>query len=58
MSQAPYERLQLAKYAQEYRLLVSQGSDFHQPCAWVESWAVSYSCQVVSNQYGATGQTV
>lgn len=34
--QASYERSQLAKYAQEYRLLASQGSDFHQPCAWVE----------------------
>ncbi|NIG62747.1 MAG: PHP domain-containing protein [Serratia symbiotica] len=34
--QAPHERSQLAKYAQDYRLLASQGSDFHQPCAWVE----------------------
>lgn len=34
--QTPYERSQLAKYAQKYRLLASQGSDFHQPCAWVE----------------------
>jgi len=34
--QAPHERSQLAKYAQEYRLCPSQGSDFHQPCAWVE----------------------
>ncbi|WP_315710825.1 RNase RNM [Brenneria uluponensis] len=34
--QAPDERLQLARYAREYRLLGSQGSDFHQPCAWIE----------------------
>ncbi|CAI0815279.1 RNase RNM [Serratia grimesii] len=34
--QAPYERSQLAKYAQEYQLLASQGSDFHQPCSWIE----------------------
>lgn len=30
------ERIQLAKYAQEYQLLASQGSDFHQPCSWIE----------------------
>ena len=34
--QAPHERSQLAKYAQEYQLLASQGSDFHQPCSWIE----------------------
>lgn len=34
--QAPHERSQLAKYAQDYRLLASQGSDFHQPCSWIE----------------------
>jgi len=26
----------LAGYARERGLLVSQGSDFHQPCAWIE----------------------
>ncbi|MFC0225855.1 RNase RNM [Serratia aquatilis] len=34
--QAPHERALLAKYAQEHRLLASQGSDFHQPCSWIE----------------------
>ena len=34
--QAPHERSQLAKYAQEYQLLASQGSDFHQPWSWIE----------------------
>lgn len=34
--QAPHERSQLAKYAQDYLLLASQGSDFHQPCSWIE----------------------
>lgn len=34
--QAPNERSLLAKYAQEYQLLASQGSDFHQPCSWIE----------------------
>ncbi|TQI80700.1 hypothetical protein FHU10_4423 [Serratia fonticola] len=34
--QAPHERSLLVKYAQEYRLLASQGSDFHQPCSWIE----------------------
>lgn len=34
--QAPNERTQLARYAQDYQLAVSQGSDFHQPCAWIE----------------------
>ncbi len=34
--QAPHERSLLAKYAQEYQLLASQGSDFHQPCSWIE----------------------
>ncbi|QDX30115.1 RNase RNM [Dickeya poaceiphila] len=34
--QAPDERSQLARYARDYHLLGSQGSDFHQPCAWVE----------------------
>lgn len=34
--QAPQERTQLARYAQEYQLAGSQGSDFHQPCAWIE----------------------
>ncbi|BAE74678.1 Error-prone DNA polymerase [Sodalis glossinidius str. 'morsitans'] len=34
--QSPQERSQLAAYARDYRLLASQGSDFHQPCAWIE----------------------
>ncbi|WP_407654835.1 RNase RNM [Brenneria populi] len=34
--QAPNERTQLARYAREFGLLASQGSDFHQPCAWIE----------------------
>ena len=34
--QAPNERTQLAAYARDYNLLASQGSDFHQPCSWIE----------------------
>ena len=34
--QAPNERSQLAAYARQFGLLASQGSDFHQPCAWIE----------------------
>lgn len=34
--QAPNERAQLAAYARDYQLLASQGSDFHQPCSWIE----------------------
>ncbi|MFG1172422.1 PHP domain-containing protein [Erwiniaceae bacterium CAU 1747] len=34
--QAPQERTQLAQYAQEHQLAGSQGSDFHQPCPWIE----------------------
>ncbi|TKI08125.1 RNase RNM [Martelella alba] len=34
--QAPQERTLLAGYARERGLLASQGSDFHQPCAWIE----------------------
>jgi len=34
--QAPQERTQLAQYAQEHQLAASQGSDFHQPCPWIE----------------------
>ncbi|WKX25262.1 RNase RNM [Tatumella ptyseos] len=34
--QAPNERQQLAKYAVDYGLSGSLGSDFHQPCAWIE----------------------
>ncbi|MBS1206884.1 MAG: S-adenosylmethionine tRNA ribosyltransferase [Proteobacteria bacterium] len=34
--QAPNERAQLAEYARQYGLLASQGSDFHQPCPWIE----------------------
>ncbi|WP_404802301.1 RNase RNM [Brenneria izbisi] len=34
--QAPDERTQLARYARDLHLLGSQGSDFHQPCAWIE----------------------
>ncbi|EOI1469839.1 RNase RNM [Cronobacter sakazakii] len=34
--QAPNERNQLASYARQFGLLASQGSDFHQPCPWIE----------------------
>ncbi|AML58405.1 metal-dependent phosphoesterase (PHP family) [Serratia rubidaea] len=34
--QAPNERTQLAQYARDFQLLASQGSDFHQPCSWIE----------------------
>jgi len=34
--QSPQEKTVLAGYARERRLLASQGSDFHQPCAWIE----------------------
>lgn len=34
--QAPNERTQLAQYAQDNHLAASQGSDFHQPCPWIE----------------------
>ena len=34
--QAPHERTQLAAYAVQFGLLGSQGSDFHQPCPWIE----------------------
>ncbi|MRS13391.1 5'-3' exoribonuclease [Enterobacteriaceae bacterium RIT691] len=34
--QAPHERAQLAAYARQYGLMASQGSDFHQPCPWIE----------------------
>jgi len=34
--QAPNERSLLASYARQFNLQASQGSDFHQPCAWIE----------------------
>ncbi len=34
--QSPQEKTILAGYARERGLLVSQGSDFHQPCDWIE----------------------
>ncbi|MDQ1214762.1 RNase RNM [Pantoea anthophila] len=34
--QPPNERTQLAQYARENNLAASQGSDFHQPCPWIE----------------------
>ncbi|CDH18370.1 Protein trpH [Xenorhabdus bovienii str. kraussei Quebec] len=34
--QAPNERQQLGQLAKEYGLKVSLGSDFHQPCSWIE----------------------
>lgn len=34
--QAPNERIQFATYARENQLAASQGSDFHQPCPWIE----------------------
>lgn len=34
--QAPNERTVLASLARQFNLLASQGSDFHQPCSWIE----------------------
>ncbi|WP_343464183.1 PHP domain-containing protein [Pantoea sp.] len=34
--QPPNERTQLAGYARDHGLAGSQGSDFHQPCPWIE----------------------
>ncbi|GAB82016.1 TrpH protein [Shimwellia blattae DSM 4481 = NBRC 105725] len=34
--QAPDERNQLAHFSRQFGLLASQGSDFHQPCPWIE----------------------
>ncbi|MGK3141939.1 RNase RNM [Pantoea sp. C2G6] len=34
--QPPNERTQLAQYARDNELAASQGSDFHQPCPWIE----------------------
>ncbi|NIF21935.1 RNase RNM [Candidatus Pantoea multigeneris] len=34
--QAPHERTQHSLWAQEHDLAGSQGSDFHQPCPWIE----------------------
>lgn len=34
--QPPNERTQHAAFARDYNLLASQGSDFHQPCSWIE----------------------
>lgn len=34
--QPPNERSQLAVYARDHNLAASQGSDFHQPCPWIE----------------------
>ena len=34
--QSPNERAQLATLARQRHLWASQGSDFHQPCAWIE----------------------
>ncbi len=34
--QAPNERTVLASYSRQFNLLASQGSDFHQPCSWIE----------------------
>jgi predicted metal-dependent phosphoesterase TrpH len=34
--QPPNERTQHAGFARDYNLLASQGSDFHQPCSWIE----------------------
>ena len=33
---APHGRAQLASYAKQFGLMASQGSDFHQPCPWIE----------------------
>ncbi|MEN4525192.1 PHP domain-containing protein [Pantoea agglomerans] len=34
--QPPNERTTLAQYARDNELAASQGSDFHQPCPWIE----------------------
>ncbi|HBN1999291.1 TPA: 5'-3' exoribonuclease [Escherichia coli] len=34
--QSPNERTQLATLARQHNLWASQGSDFHQPCPWIE----------------------
>lgn len=34
--QSPDQRTQMANHAVEYELLASLGSDFHQPCCWLE----------------------
>ena len=34
--QSPNERTQLATLARQHHLWASQGSDFHQPCQWIE----------------------
>lgn len=34
--QPPNERTMLAQYARDNALAASQGSDFHQPCPWIE----------------------
>jgi predicted metal-dependent phosphoesterase TrpH len=34
--QAPNERTVLAGFAMQFNLQASQGSDFHQPCSWIE----------------------
>ena len=34
--QSPNERTQLAALARQHHLWASQGSDFHQPCPWIE----------------------
>ena len=34
--QSPNERTQLAPLARQHHLWASQGSDFHQPCPWIE----------------------
>lgn len=34
--QSPNERTQLATIARQHQLWASQGSDFHQPCPWIE----------------------
>lgn len=34
--QSPDQRMQMANHAVEYQLLASLGSDFHQPCGWLE----------------------
>lgn len=34
--QTPDERTQLGRYARDFNLMASQGSDFHLPCAWIE----------------------
>lgn len=49
-NQSKEQRLQLARWAVEFQLLASVGSDFHFPCGWVElgkSLTIPEDCQPI-----------